>query len=59
MRDEAPLYYNERHDFYAPRFADAAGVARVADLQSARGIVLEMIDTAADDAEAATICAAS
>ena len=47
MRDEAPLYYNEQHDFYAlTRFADV--LAASLDWQtysSARGTVLEMIDT--------------
>ncbi len=47
LREEAPLYYNERHDFYAlSRFADVL----VASLDwqtysSARGTVLEYIDT--------------
>jgi cytochrome P450 len=48
LRDEAPLYFNEEYDFYAlSRFADV----HVASLDwqsysSARGTVLEMIDTA-------------
>jgi cytochrome P450 len=47
LRDEAPLYYNEEHDFYAlSRFADV----HVASLDwqtysSARGTVIEYIDT--------------
>jgi cytochrome P450 len=55
MRDEAPLYYNERHDFYAlTRFADVLEASlEWQTYSSARGTVLEMIDTAADDAEAA------
>jgi cytochrome P450 len=47
LRDEAPLYYNERYDFYAlSRYADV--LAASLDWQtysSARGTVLEMIDT--------------
>jgi cytochrome P450 len=47
LRDEAPLYYNERHDFYAlSRFADV--LAASLDWQSyssARGTVLEAMDT--------------
>jgi cytochrome P450 len=47
LRDEAPLYYNEEHDFYAlSRFADV--YAASLDWQtysSARGTVLEYIDT--------------
>lgn len=47
MRDEAPLYYNDRYDFYAlSRYADV--LAASLDWQtysSARGTVLEMIDT--------------
>lgn len=46
LRDDAPLYYNERHDFYAlSRFADVLSASL--DWQSyssARGTVLEMID---------------
>jgi len=49
MRDETPLYYNEQHDFFAlSRFSDV--LAASLDWQSyssARGTVLEMIDTAA------------
>ena len=52
MRDEAPLYYNEQFDFYAlSRFHDV--LAASLDWQtysSARGTVLEMIDTEAPDA---------
>jgi cytochrome P450 len=47
LRDEAPLYYNEEHDFYAlSRFADV--YAASLDWQtysSARGTVLETIKT--------------
>ena len=47
LRDEAPLYYNEQHDFYAlSRFADV--YAASLDWQtysSARGTVIEFIDT--------------
>ncbi len=48
LRDEMPLYYNERHGFYAlSRYSDV--LAASLDWQtysSARGTVLEMIDTA-------------
>jgi cytochrome P450 len=46
LRDEAPLYYNERHDFYAlSRFADVqAASLDWKTYSSARGTVLEMID---------------
>jgi cytochrome P450 len=51
LRDEAPLYYNEQYDFYAlSRFADV--MAASLDWQtysSARGTVLEMIDTTPPD----------
>ena len=47
LRDEAPLYYNEQHDFYAlSRFADVLSASL--DWQtysSARGTVLESIRT--------------
>jgi cytochrome P450 len=47
LRDEAPLYYNEQHGFYAlSRFADVHTASL--DWQaysSARGTVLEFIDT--------------
>ena len=47
LRDEAPLYYNEQHDFYAlSRFADVLSASL--DWQtysSARGTVLESIQT--------------
>lgn len=47
LRDEAPLYYNEEHGFYAlSRFADV--LAASLDWQtysSARGTVLELMDT--------------
>jgi cytochrome P450 len=49
LRDDAPLYYNERYDFYAlSRFSDV--LAASLDWQtysSARGTVLELIDTSA------------
>ena len=47
LRDEAPLYYNEQHDFYAlSRFADVlAASLEWHTCSSARGTVLEMIDT--------------
>ncbi|MCU1465273.1 MAG: Cytochrome [Actinomycetia bacterium] len=47
LRDDAPLYYNEQHDFYAlSRFADVhAASLDWQSYSSARGTVLEMIDT--------------
>jgi cytochrome P450 len=55
LRDEAPLYYNERYDFYAlTRFADVLQASlEWQTYSSARGTVLEMIDTDAPDAESA------
>ncbi len=54
LRDEAPLYYNEQYDFYAlSRFADV--MAASLDWQtysSARGTVLELIDTTPPDPDA-------
>jgi cytochrome P450 len=45
MRAEAPLYYNDTHDFYAvSRFADcAAGLVDWQTYSSARGGILELI----------------
>jgi cytochrome P450 len=45
MRDEAPLYWNERHGFYAlSRYDDVlAGLSDSDSYQSSHGIVLEMI----------------
>jgi cytochrome P450 len=47
LREEAPLYYNEQHDFYAlSRFADVLSASlEWQTYSSARGTVLEMIDT--------------
>lgn len=47
LRDEAPLYYNETHDFYAvSRFDDVNRVlVDHAAFSSARGAVLEIIKT--------------
>ncbi len=55
LRDDAPLYYNERHDFYAlSRFADVLQASlEWQTYSSARGTVLEMIDTEAPDTETA------
>jgi cytochrome P450 len=55
LRDEAPLYYNERYDFYAlTRFDDVLQASlEWQTYSSARGTVLEMIDTEAPDAESA------
>jgi cytochrome P450 len=45
LRDEAPLYYNEKYDFWAlSRFADvAAGLADAKRFTSGRGGILELI----------------
>ena len=47
LRDDAPLYYNEQHDFYAlSRFADVhAASLDWQTCSSARGTVIEIIDT--------------
>ncbi|WP_423797620.1 cytochrome P450 [Mycolicibacterium hassiacum] len=45
IRDEAPLYYNEKHDFYAiSRFDDVSrALVDHETFSSARGVVLEII----------------
>jgi cytochrome P450 len=45
LRDEAPLYYNEQHDFYAvSRFADvSSALVDHETYSSARGAILELI----------------
>lgn len=45
LREEAPLYYNETHDFYAlSRFADVnQGLIDYETFSSARGAILELI----------------
>jgi cytochrome P450 len=45
LREEAPLYYNSRHDFYAlSRFVDVdKGLVDHGTFSSARGIILELI----------------
>src|SRR4051794_17806128 len=45
MREEAPLYYNEKHDFYAvSRYEDVErGIVDPKTFSSARGGILEMI----------------
>ena len=50
LRDEAPLYYNERYDFYAvSRFADVeAALVDHATFSSGRGVILEMIQANID-----------
>lgn len=47
LRDEAPVYYNEQHDFWAlSRYDDVlAGLLDWETFSSARGITIEMIDT--------------
>ena len=54
LRDEAPLYYNEQYDFYAlSRFADVlAASLEWQTYSSARGTVLELIDTSTPVADA-------
>lgn len=49
LREEAPLYYNQRHDFYAlSRYADVHQASLDwHTYSSARGTVLEMMDTRA------------
>jgi cytochrome P450 len=50
MRDEAPLYYNERYDFYAlSRFDDVeAGLKDFGRLISGKGTLLEVIKSGAE-----------
>ncbi len=45
LREEAPLYYNEQHDFYAlSRFADVdQALVDHQTFSSARGVILELI----------------
>src|SRR6201988_849340 len=45
MREEAPLYYNQPHDFYAvSRYADVERVLTDTETySSARGVILELI----------------
>ncbi|HEY2448229.1 MAG TPA: cytochrome P450, partial [Mycobacterium sp.] len=45
LREEAPLYYNSQHDFYAlSRFTDVdKGLVDHGTFSSARGIILELI----------------
>ncbi|OSC39927.1 cytochrome P450 [Mycobacterium decipiens] len=45
LREEAPLYYNEQHDFYAlSRFADVdRAIVDYQTFSSARGAILELI----------------
>jgi cytochrome P450 len=51
MRDEAPVYYNDRHDFWAlTRYDDVnRALGDFETFSSARGIVVEMIDTTPSD----------
>ncbi|MBX7454949.1 cytochrome P450 [Mycolicibacterium sp. 3033] len=50
IREEAPLYYNDRHDFFAlSRYADVdAALVDFATFSSARGAVLEIIQSGMD-----------
>jgi cytochrome P450 len=45
LRDEAPLYYNERHDFWGvSRYADVEAALKDSDrLSSAKGDILEVV----------------
>ena len=47
LRDEAPLYYNEKYDFYAlSRYEDVQkGLQNWQDYSSARGTLIELIKT--------------
>lgn len=47
LRDEAPLYYNERHDFWGlSRYADVDAALRDPNrLSSAKGDILEVVQT--------------
>ncbi len=57
LRDEAPLYYNEKYGFYAlSRFADVlAASLEWQTYSSARGTVVEMIDTTTPIGDAAAM----
>jgi cytochrome P450 len=50
LRDEAPLYYNEKYNFYAlSRFADVDAASKDWEtFSSARGTVLELLDLPPD-----------
>ena len=50
MREEAPLYYNDKHDFYAvSRFADVQrGLADWQTFSSVKGDILELIQSGVD-----------
>lgn len=54
LRDEAPLYYNEQYDFYAlSRYDDVYNALQNwQDYSSARGTVLEIIQTGPDASNA-------
>ena len=45
LREEAPLYYNEQHDFYAlSRYADVnKAIVDYGTFSSARGAIIELI----------------
>lgn len=51
LRDEAPLYYNEKYNFYAlSRFADIDAASKDWEtFSSARGTVLELLDLPAEN----------
>src|SRR6202158_5349380 len=50
LREEAPLYYNEQHDFYAlSRFADVErGIVDYQTFSSAKAAILELIQANID-----------
>jgi cytochrome P450 len=54
MRDEAPVYYNAKHDFYAlTRYEDVAPAYKdFATYSSAKGITIDMMKLAEPDAAA-------
>ncbi|HVM67494.1 MAG TPA: cytochrome P450 [Acidimicrobiales bacterium] len=58
LREEAPLYYNDRYDFYAvSRFDDVEkGLVDHITFSSARGVILEMIRADIDFPPGVFIC---
>ena len=44
LREEAPLYYNEKHKFYAlSRYEDVPGTPEFGTYRSGRGTTMEVI----------------
>ena len=58
LREEAPLYHNEKHDFYAlSRFEDVEqGLADHVTFSSDKGVILEMIRAQLDFPDGMFIC---